>query len=335
MTEWYVNHPDGVRQWFRVDEAPAGDTLNVTMRLDSDLEAAMNGDELRLSEGDRSVARFAGLQAWDARQARLPASMRVADGRLIVAVDIEGAAYPITIDPVMFSEVAKLTASDGAEFDKFGFSVSLSGDRALVGAIRDDDNGNRSGSAYVFDFNGTTWSETAKLTASDGAAGDEFGGSVSLSGDRALVGAAFDDDNGQNSGSAYVFDFNGTAWSETAKLTASDVAAGDAFSFSLSLSGDRVLVGADPATTTTAALRAQPICSISTGRSGARRPSSRQATARRAIGSAARSACPATGRWSGRGTTTTAAFGLGLCVRLQRHELEPDGQAYGQRRRGG
>ena len=77
----------------------------------------------------------------------------------------------------------------------------------------DDDNGSDSGSAYVFDFVGTAWSQTAKLTASDGAASDEFGFSVSLSGDRALVGAApgagrglGDDDNGSDSGSAYVFD---------------------------------------------------------------------------------------------------------------------------------
>ena len=244
VTEWYVNNPDGVRQWFRVDEAPAGDTLNVAMRLDSNLTAAMNGDELRLSEGNRTVARFAGLEAWDAQQVPLPASMRVEDGQLIVMVETEGASYPITIDPVMFSEVAKLTASDGAAGDLFGFSVSLSGDRALVGARFDDDNGSRSGSAYVFDLVGTAWSQTAKLTASDGAAVDLFGNSVSLSGDRALVGAPVDDDNGSASGSAYVFDLVGTAWSQTAKLTASDGAAGEQFGWSVSLSGDRALVGA-------------------------------------------------------------------------------------------
>ena len=69
----------------------------------------------------------------------------------------------------------------------------------------DDDNGSDSGSAYVFDFVGTAWSQTAKLTAGDGAAFDGFGSSVSLSGDRALVGAYRDDDNGSDSGSAYIF----------------------------------------------------------------------------------------------------------------------------------
>ena len=97
--------------------------------------------------------------------------------------------------------------SAAAAGDQFGFSVSLSGDRALIGARQDDDDGSSSGSAYVFDFSGGTWTETDKLTASDGALGDQFGFSVSLSGeDRALVGAFGDDDNGSNSGSTYVSD---------------------------------------------------------------------------------------------------------------------------------
>ena len=143
-----------------------------------------------------------------------------------------------------WAETAKLTPADGAANDQFGFSVSLSGDRALVGAYRDDDNGADSGSSYVFDFDGTSWAETAKLTPADGAANDRFGWSVSLSGDRALVGAYVDDDNGNNSGSAYVFDFDGTSWAETVKLTPADGAALDQFGYSVSLSGGRTLVGA-------------------------------------------------------------------------------------------
>lgn len=138
VTEWYVNNAEGVRQWFRIDEAPAGDTLSVAMRLDSDLTAAMDGADLRLNDGHRTVARFAGLQAWDARQSPLPASMRVEDGRLVVAVDTSGAAWPITIDPVMFNEVAKLLPSPagiGGENSQFGYSVSVDGNRALVGGI--------------------------------------------------------------------------------------------------------------------------------------------------------------------------------------------------------
>ena len=79
-----------------------------------------------------------------------------------------------------------------------------------------------SGSAYVYRFDGTKWVEEAKLLASDGAACDYFGVSVSVSGDVAVVGADGDDDNGHQSGSAYVYRFDGTNWVEEAKLLASD-----------------------------------------------------------------------------------------------------------------
>ena len=143
-------------------------------------------------------------------------------------------------------EVAELTASDRAAFDFFGFSVSLSGDRALVGADGNDHLGSTSGSAYVFERQGDgSWLEVAKLNASDGAAGDRFGISVSLSGDHALVGAFWDDNPLADGGSAYVFERQGDgSWLEVDKLTASDSAADDWFGFSVSLSGDRAIVGA-------------------------------------------------------------------------------------------
>ena len=115
-----------------------------------------------------------------------------------------------------FLDESKLTASDGAASDYFGGSVSVSGDYAVIGADWDDDNGNNSGSAYVFERDGAgNWSEVQKLTASDGAAGDEFGWSVSISGDYLVIGAYADDDNGSSSGSAYVFERDGFGnWSE-------------------------------------------------------------------------------------------------------------------------
>ncbi len=158
-----------------------------------------------------------------------------------------GSAYVFTRDiNNIWRQEAKLTASDGAAVDLFGVSVSISGDTAVVGARSDDDDGSNSGSAYVFvrDTN-DMWSEQTKLTASDGAAGDQFGISVSISGDTAVIGAHFDDDNGTDSGSAYVFvrDTN-DMWSEQTKLTASDGAAGDQFGISVSISGDTAVIGA-------------------------------------------------------------------------------------------
>ena len=140
----------------------------------------------------------------------------------------------------------KLTASDGEELDLFGSAVSFSGDRALVGAYLDDDQGVISGSAYVYERQGDgSWLEVFKLTASDGTAMDWFGFSVSLLGDRALVGAHLNDDLGDNSGSAYVFEQQeDDSWLEVAKLTASDGDAGDSFGRSVSLTEDHALVGA-------------------------------------------------------------------------------------------
>ena len=137
----------------------------------------------------------------------------------------------------------KLTASDSAAGDFFGFSVSISGDDAIVGARWDDDAGDRSGSAYIFVRGGEIWTEQAKLTASDAAAEDEFGYSVSISGDYAIVGAYADDDAGANSGSAYIFVHDGQSWTEEAKLTAGDAAHGDIFGWSVSMSGDYAIVG--------------------------------------------------------------------------------------------
>ncbi|WP_395377132.1 choice-of-anchor D domain-containing protein [Marinicella sp. W31] len=156
-----------------------------------------------------------------------------------------GAAYVFDFDGSSWSQSAKLTASNAAAIDLFGRSVSLWGDRALIGAEGDDENTSNSGAAFIFDFDGSSWSESAKLKASNGASGDRFSSSVSLWGDRALIAAEGDDENGRNSGAAYIFDFDGSSWSESAKLTESDNNLGDRFGISVSLSGDRALIGAD------------------------------------------------------------------------------------------
>jgi len=154
-----------------------------------------------------------------------------------------GSAYVFVGNGAAWTQTAKLVASDGAASGSFGCSVSISGDTAVVGALHDDDKGSSSGSAYVFVGNDTEWTQVAKLVASDGAAADQFGGSVSISGDTAVVGACGDDDKGGDSGSAYVFVRSGTAWTQTAKLVASDGAASGSFGCSVSISGDTAVVG--------------------------------------------------------------------------------------------
>ena len=91
--------------------------------------------------------------------------------------------------------------------DRFGISVAISGSTAIVGALLNDDNGTNSGSAYLFDISDPKNPvQIAKLLPNDGAANDQFGTSVAISGAIAIVGAFFDDDNGESSGSAYLFD---------------------------------------------------------------------------------------------------------------------------------
>jgi hypothetical protein len=157
-----------------------------------------------------------------------------------------GAAYVFHRVGASWSQQAKLLAADGSAGDFFGWSVSISGDDALIGAYGDDDHGSCSGSAYVFRRSGSTWSQQAKLTAADGDSWDYFGYSVTLFGDHVAVGARWDEDNGPNSGAAYVFDRNlggPNAWGQRTKLLAADGANGDDFGYSLSLSGDWLLVG--------------------------------------------------------------------------------------------
>ncbi|MCB1581596.1 MAG: FG-GAP repeat protein [Xanthomonadales bacterium] len=155
-----------------------------------------------------------------------------------------GSSYVFEFDGMNWNQTQKLTATNGLGGDNFGYSISVFGDRALIGAFKDNDNGSNSGAAYVFDWNGTSWTEQQKLTAVDGAAFDLFGVALCLFGDRALIGASLDDDNGESSGSAYVFEFNGNNWQQTQKLTASDAAAFKEFGSSVSLSGDRAIIGA-------------------------------------------------------------------------------------------
>lgn len=153
-----------------------------------------------------------------------------------------GSAYVFTRSGGTWSQQAKLKAADGAATDYFGLSVALDGDTALIGAQHDDDKGGNSGSAYVFTRSGGTWSQQAKLTAADGATSDMFGSRVALDGNTALIGSYSDDDKGAESGSVYVFTRSGGTWSQQAKLTASDGAAGDHFGVSVSLDGDTMLI---------------------------------------------------------------------------------------------
>ena len=156
-------------------------------------------------------------------------------------------------------EEAILTASDGEDDDEFGGAVAIQDGLSfsniassisyiLVGAVEDAPNGPGSGSAYVFSKRpGFPWTQQRKLVPFDGADGDQFGWSVAITPDAAMVGAIHDDDNGSNSGSAYIFIHSNTAhnpWSVQTKLLPTDGQGNDLFGISASIGGIRGIVGA-------------------------------------------------------------------------------------------
>ncbi len=157
---------------------------------------------------------------------------------------VSGSVYVYTRSGATWTQQTKLLATDGTQLDYFGTSVSLHNDNALIGAEWDSDNGAKSGSAYVFTRTGTTWTQQAKLLASDGTPEDRFGHSVSLYDDTALIGADEDDDPVDYAGSAYVFTRSGTTWTQQEKLLASDDPFGRLFGESVCLDDDTALIGA-------------------------------------------------------------------------------------------
>src|SRR6185436_11257806 len=141
-----------------------------------------------------------------------------------------------SVPPHAWTQQAKLTALDAGSSDLFGFSMDIDGDTAVAGAVGDNSS---AGSAYVFIRSGTTWTQQQKLTPTPAVStGANFGGAVSISGNTILIGTSASDDVPFNSGSAYVFVRSGTTWTQQAKLTASDAAAGDLFGTSVSLDGN-------------------------------------------------------------------------------------------------
>jgi len=158
-----------------------------------------------------SVVITADFAPFSALEAKMTASDAEAGDGLGKAVAIDGdtaiagtgSAYIYKYDGSDWDEQAKLTAADEQPEDHFGAAVSISGDMALVGAYGNDDDGADSGAAYIFTFDGAAWTERAKLTADDAAAGDYFGTAVAIGQDRVVVGADGDDDSGTDSGSAY------------------------------------------------------------------------------------------------------------------------------------
>jgi hypothetical protein len=156
-----------------------------------------------------------------------------------------GAAFVYTRSGTTWTLEQKLTASNASASDHFGWTLAIDGDNLIVGAPNEDSEGSDAGAAYIFTRSGTTWSQQAKITASDGAANDDFGTRVSIDVSTApatvVVGAP---GAVSGAGAAYVFTRNGTTWTQKAKLTSAS-SSSDSFGGSCALIDDDVIVVGD------------------------------------------------------------------------------------------
>lgn len=248
--------------------------------------------------------------AWVQQAKLLPADGAASD-KFGVSVDIDGntiivgaeedddtavnagSAYVFRFDGSSWVQQAKLLAADDDPDALFGHSVAISGETALIGTPGHELLNQYTRSAYVFRFDGSNWVQEAKLAASDGADADLYGITVDLDGETAVIGAPYDDVVDRDSGSVYVFHFDGADWIEQQKIVPADGAKLDNFGWDVAVSGNHLLIGCRR-TMTTATTPDRRTCSTSTARAGFSRTSCR----RRAPAPANHSASP----WRSTGT---------------------------------
>ncbi|MEQ9206641.1 MAG: FG-GAP repeat protein [Phycisphaerales bacterium] len=147
----------------------------------------------------------------------------------------------LLIDTTLDKEIELVPNNDQSPHNQlFGFSVAISGPYAAISAVEDSSNGDKAGAVFIFDT--TNGNELAKLFSNDISTGDEFGYSLDIDSNLLVVGSRHDDDNGGNSGSAYVFKTDG--FQQTQKLLASDGSGNSFLGRSIAVSGNHIAVGA-------------------------------------------------------------------------------------------
>jgi FG-GAP repeat/Bacterial Ig-like domain (group 3) len=251
LREWYANGPLGLEQGFDVARPPSIATggLVFELSLSGALRPRIQAGAVLLP-GDGATLRYTAPEARDALGRRLRSRLQLTNGRLVISVDDRGARYPVRVDP--FLQQAELTASDGAAGDDLGFSVAVDGDTIVAGApfhrVGADP---AQGAVYVFVEHGDGWAnatQTAALTASDGAARDNLGFSVAVSGDEIVAGAPSHQVGAvAGQGAVYVFVKPASGWAnaaQTAELTASDGLASDGLGSAVAASANTVVAGA-------------------------------------------------------------------------------------------
>ena len=245
LEEWYVNGPLGLEQGFTLGAPLPGrghGPLTLSLALSGNAASLLPGGGLGFSG---SSLRYQGLVASDGRGKSLRAWLELHGRTLLLRVSDANARYPLTIDP--FVQQAKLVSSESAQ-NNLGYSVAVSGDTVAVGVFAAVNGNSNQGAVYVFVKPGGGWAsgtETAKLTASDGAAGDLLGYSAAIDGDTVVAGAPGATVGGNpDQGAAYVFVKPGGGWAgenEAAKLIQSDPLSGGGLGDAVAVSGNTVV----------------------------------------------------------------------------------------------
>jgi sugar lactone lactonase YvrE len=217
---------------FKIGNVAAATNNGIPYLWGSGDETTIPSNEVKIEPSDGAIGDSFGEK-----------NVAVGCGRIVVgsAYDNDNGADSgsVYIFDLNGTQLAKIKPSDGAASDQFGRFIALGSCRIVVGSYLDDDNGTSSGSAYIFDLNGT---QLAKIKPSDGAAEDQFGSSVAVGNGKIVVGAQYDDDNGPNSGSAYIFDIAGN---QLMKIKPSDGKDQDFFGTTVAVGSGHIVVASE------------------------------------------------------------------------------------------
>lgn len=254
IVEWYDVGGGAIEHGFTLLWRPSAVCADGDVRLhlsfDSELEVEIlpGAIDAVLRSPDASSAIFyEGLMAWDATGRPVGAHFEPHDRGLAIVLDDRDAEYPITVDPWIVVQEAKLVdPSPITPFVDFGFSLAIEGDTLAIAAPSNSDGGLPiAGRVFTFTRQGTGWQLDSTLTASDAAPDSQFGRSVSLSNETLVVGASSQDNQqGANAGAVYVFARSGGVWQEQLKLVPSDLVTDDFFGQHVALDGDTLAVSA-------------------------------------------------------------------------------------------
>ncbi len=243
-----------------IDDGAQGDFFGISVAIDGQTAVVgaygvtVNGQEQQgavyvFTESNGTWTQTATLTAADGRRFDIFGSAVALSGGVAAIGAYQsnlsaGAVYVFTGSGSAWTQKAKLTADDGVRNDCLGWSVAVSSAGVLAGAPFAVVDGIQVGAVYAFGGNGGNWSQTQKVTATNGAIGDFFGDAIAMDGNVSVIGADSASVNGNQAGAAYVFDTSGGSWVQKTEVTSADGAAFDNFGRFVAISGTRIFVTA-------------------------------------------------------------------------------------------